>query len=127
MICLDANILLDVALERTHKTACESLIDTARKNREELAITALTLDIVMYYAERHRIDMGWIQQYLNLFTWLPVEEADAHWAFARFKGKDFEDGLQVACALREKCSKFVTIDRGLAKKYATLMQIELIR
>jgi predicted nucleic acid-binding protein len=44
-----------------------------------------------------------------------------------FKGDDFEDALQVACAIREGCNNLVTLDGSLSKKYAQYIAIDLIR
>jgi predicted nucleic acid-binding protein len=55
-----------------------------------------------------------------------VVDADAQWAFMNFQGKDFEDALQVACALREDCSSFATLDELLAKKYKKDMTVWLL-
>jgi len=124
MICLDANVALEVVLKRLRYKACEQFLDTSE---EEKALSTLTLDLVMFFAEKNKAGLKPIKAFLDGFTWLPITEADAHWAFAHYQEKDFEDGLQVACALREGCDTFVTLDGGLAKKYADKIQIELIR
>ena len=81
----------------------------------------------MYYAKANKLNLKNVELLLSTFYWLPVIQADVIWARARYQGKDFEDTLQVACAPREGCSKFVTLDKGLARKYAGKLQIELIR
>src|SRR5260370_93884 len=127
MICFDANTIIEIILKRKRVEACRTTIETAQASGEDLAITTLSLDLVMYYAEAKKLNLKEVEKFLRLFVWLPLTEADAQWAFTHFKGKDFEDGLQIACALRERCGEFVTLDRGLYKKYGMRLPVELLR
>ncbi|MDQ2752748.1 MAG: type II toxin-antitoxin system VapC family toxin [Bacteroidota bacterium] len=122
MTFLDANVLLEVILKRTHAVTCEQLLS----NNEDKAISLLTLDLVMYFVERDKLAWVPVKAFLESFHWLPIIEADAQWAFAQFQGDDFEDALQVACALREGCDKFVTLDRALSKKYSKILAMDLL-
>lgn len=122
MIFVDANIALEVIEKRAHADACEQML----RNSQEKAISLLTLDLVMYFLGRDKIAWEPVKTFLESFAWLPVTDADAQWAFAHFKGDDFEDALQVACAIRENCHEFTTLDKSLAKKYADIMPIELL-
>jgi len=120
MIFVDANVVLEVIQKRAHADNCERML----RNREEKAISTLTLDLVMYFIERDKMPWESIKVFLESFSWLPLTDADAQWAFLHFRGKDFEDALQVSCAIREGCSLFATLDKALAKKYSDLMLIE---
>ena len=115
MICLDANILIEVILGRKKATACRELI---QRTTDDIAITILSLDLVMYYAEKNKLSLAPIEQFLRTFIWLAIVESDVDKAFKRYTDDDFEDALQISCALRESCTKFVTLDSALAKKYA---------
>ena len=46
--------------------------------------------------------------------------------FKQYADDDFEDALQIACATREACAKFATLDHGLAKKYSRSIRIDLL-
>lgn len=120
---VDANVLLEVILKRSRFATCENFLI----NNEDKAVSTLTLDLVMYFVERDNLPWEPVKVFLDSFNWLPIMDADAQWAFAQFKGDDFEDALQVACAIREGCSKFVTLDVSLFKKYAANMAIDLLR
>ncbi len=122
MIFVDANVLLEVIQKRIHAKTCEQFLS----NDEDKAISTLTLDLVMYFVERDKLPWKPIKSFLESFSWLPVTDADAQWAFTNFRGGDFEDALQVACALREGCATFVTLDQGLAKKYSGRLPIDLL-
>lgn len=124
MLCIDANVILEVVEKRTRSETCQNFLEAATTGNK--TTTMLTVDLVMYFAEKNRLDLKLVKKYLDGFIWLPLMPADAEWAFAHFNGKDFEDGLQVACALREGCSGFVTLDQGLAKKYAKQIAVTLL-
>lgn len=123
MIFVDANILLEVIQKRTRAKACEQFLS----NDKNKAISTLALDLVMYFVERDKLPWESVKSFLESFSWLPVTDADAQWAFMNFKGDDFEDALQIACATREGCSRLVTLDGSLSKKYAQDIVIDLIR
>ena len=125
MLCIDANVILEVIEKRTRSGVCQNFLEAAATGNK--ATTMLTLDLVMYFAEKDRLDLRLVKEYLDGFIWLPLMPQDAEWAFAHFDGKDFEDGLQVACALREDCNGFVTLDQALAKKYAKQITVRLLR
>ena len=127
MICFDANVILEVVLERERAEGCRGRIEKAKADQGENAISTLTFSHVMYYAEARKLNLKNVELLLGTFSWLPVLETDVAWARSRYQGKDFEDALQIACALREGCTKFVTLDQKLAKKYAGQLSIELIR
>ncbi len=122
MTLVDANILLEVIQQRKYAAVCESFLS----NNEDKAISILTLDLIMYFVERDKLEWEPIKAFLESFAWLPVVDADAQWAFLNFKGDDFEDALQVACAVREKCSSFVTLDEQLSKKYTDNIVVHLL-
>lgn len=126
MICLDVNVVLEMILKRAQEDICKLHIKRARDRGEDIAITTLCLSITMYYAERHKLDLNEVEQFLRLFSWLPLSESDGQRAFVSFYGKDFEDALQIACAKREGCKEFVTLDKPLAKKYAKDMSVRLL-
>ncbi len=123
MIFVDANVLLEVIQKQTRAKACEQFLS----NDKNKAISTLTLDLVMYFVERDKLPWESVKSFLESFSWLPVTDADAQWAFMNFKGDDFEDALQIACATREGCSRLVTLNRPLSKKYAQDIVIDLIR
>lgn len=123
MIFVDANVLLEVIQKRRYSAVCESLLS----NNEDKAISTLTLDLVMYFIERDKLSWEPVKAFLESFNWLPIVDADAQWAFINFKGDDFEDALQVSCAIREGCSSFATLDGSLSKKHAKDIEIQLLR
>ena len=123
MICFDANVLIEIIVDRKNALVCRDYIDAAK---DDMCTTMLSVDLVMYYAESNKLAIQPIEQFLRLFTWLPMTDSDADWAFKNFGGIDFEDALQIACAVREGSKKFATLDKKLAKKYASTLPIDLL-
>jgi predicted nucleic acid-binding protein len=120
MTFVDANVLLEIILKRLRAETCKLFLS----NNEDKAISTVTLDLIMYFVERDKLDWKPIKTFIENFIWLPIVDGDAQWAFAQL---DFEDALQVACAIREGCNKFVTLDAQLSKKYSKNMTIKLLR
>jgi predicted nucleic acid-binding protein len=123
MICLDANIVLELLLDRKSAQSCRDYIAALN---EDVAITVLSISIIMYYAEGKHLDLLAVERVLRDFVWLATVEADTTWAFQHYAGKDFEDALQIAVAKREDCKEFVTLDKSLAKKHTATMPIKLL-
>lgn len=123
MLFVDVSVLMEVIQKRAHLKICEQFLS----NDKNKAISTLSLDLVMYFVERDKLAWEPVKGFLESFSWLPITDADAQWAFLNFKGDGFEDAIQIACALREGCNSFVTLDRQLSKKYEEAMAIDLIR
>lgn len=98
-----------------------------RQAHSQTAASLLSFHFVMYYAEKAKISGSTIKRVSNRLIWLPLTEDDMQWAFEHYDGKDYEDALQIAIALREGCREFVTIDKKLAKKYGDQLKITLIQ
>lgn len=125
MTLLDTNILLEI-LERRRQY--EEVLEAINRlgASEPLAITTLTLNNVFYIAEKNKLDPGAVERLAGAYRWLEVLAEDGDWALAHYKGKDFEDALQVAVALRSKCQSIATLDVSMAKKYRKFLPIELV-
>lgn len=124
MIVVDTNIVVEILEKRSKLPA---VLDYLRQNQdEEVAVSTLTLSNVFYLLASHKADISTAEPLLRSYKIISVTAEDADWAFAHYKGTDFEDALQVAAARREACSAFVTIDRQLAKKYDAFLPVELI-
>lgn len=124
MIVVDTNIVVEILEKRSKLPA---VLDYLEQNQdEEVAISTLTLSNVFYLLESHKVDVYIVEPLLRSYKIISVTTEDVDWAFTHYKGKDFEDALQVAAARREVCSAFVTTDKQLAKKYAAFLPVKLI-
>jgi predicted nucleic acid-binding protein len=87
---------------------------------EPTAISMLSTHLIMYFGRKERADDAFLHGVIGANELLPLTAEDYDWAAANERGRDFEDALQLATALRAGCTSFVTLDRALAKAYAGL-------
>ena len=125
MIALDANILLEILENRGQVSAVKQAIAKFESQAEDLAISVLSVADIFYLAEAHKLPVKRVEKLIRAFQIYSITPADISWAFSNWKGKDFEDALQIAAALRENCNCFLTLDKALAKKYGVLMEIRI--
>jgi len=123
MIGVDANVLIEIALKRKDVDACQKYIESAT---EKLAVTMLTVDLVMYYAESNKLNLHKIRNFLKQFLWIDLTEEDGDKAFDLYEDDDYEDALQITCTMKAGCKTFATLDKGLAKKYKDKIKVDLL-
>ncbi|HET9098328.1 MAG TPA: type II toxin-antitoxin system VapC family toxin [Candidatus Saccharimonadales bacterium] len=111
---IDANVLLEILFARKLSDKCEQLLSNPSK---EYTISALTLHIIWYMAERHKLSSANIIDMLSVLTTLPLTELTISLANTRYDKKDFEDCLQAACAETNDCEEIITIDKHF-KEYS---------
>lgn len=120
-VFLDANVLLEIILDRPK-------VSVARKLLKDLTqkpyISALTAHLVVHFGQEI-VDLPVLRSFLEDYKLLPLEVADFEWAFINTNGLDFEDGLQVAIAVKNGCDSFLTFDKDLAKVYANLPTLKV--
>ncbi len=112
-IFLDANILLEIIHEREH---FDDAVAYVRAHAGQLCISALTVHLVIYFGSKIT-EVKVLRQFLSDYRVLPVSAGDIDWAFDHIRGGDFEDALQVACAVNGGCTRFVTLNTALVRRY----------
>jgi predicted nucleic acid-binding protein len=122
-VFLDANVLLDIVLERAKSVDAEKYIDT-HSDSHEICISALTAHLVVYFGSK-TLPLHVLEQFLADFTIIELDQADFTWAFRYCKEGDFEDALQISCAIRAGCQEFATIDKKLAKDYGSTLGVTI--
>lgn len=113
-IFVDANVLLEVLLagrKNAHIAA------SALSRASEISISALTYHLYVHFGKKDGHTIEALIADLADFKLIPIDEDIVKWAGLNYKSSDFEDALQVSCALRSQCDSFVTFDRELASKY----------
>jgi len=121
-IFLDANILLEVILNRSNAQTVRKLL---RKHAENLSISPLTVHLVVYFGLQVT-NLSVLQKFLSDFTILPQNSTDTDWAFNNCCDDDFEDAIQLGVAIRNGCTIFYTQDKKLYKNYKKLPQIKVV-
>lgn len=118
MIFLDANILLEIVLvDRPRYGQVKRLLEAMH---EETAISMLTVHLVMHFGRKEEADDAFLHAVLNENKILALTHEDYQWAANYEQGRDFEDALQMAAAIRSHCNSFVTLDQNLLKRYNKL-------
>jgi predicted nucleic acid-binding protein len=126
MVAVDANIILELIENRSRAAEVQNVIAYYANDGEGFAVSTLSVGHVFYLAEAHKVSMKRVEELVQQYKLYDVVAADVEWALLHYKGKDFEDALQIAAALREKCAVFLTIDALLARKYSKFLDIKLI-
>ncbi len=120
-VFLDANIVLEIILERHKQQLAKDLL---AKYSDNLNISALTAHIITYFGLQ-RVDLPVLRLFLKDYNVLSLESADFGWAFNNIRNNDFEDALQLGVAIRNGCTSFVTLDKLLVDTYASLKNISV--
>ena len=110
-IFVDTNILLDVLLEREgYYYDALKIWATAENGDVEACIAAISLNNVHYVMRKLKSEttaMIAVKILLRIFKVVPVD-ADILGLAVDFHDKDFEDDIQLQCALKAKCSQLFT-------------------
>jgi predicted nucleic-acid-binding protein len=120
---IDANVLLEILFARKLSDKCEQLLSDPSK---EYAISVLTLHIIWYMAERHKLSFENIVDMLSVLTTLPITEPTISLANKRYDMKDFEDCLQAACAETNDCEELITIDKHFKEYSHTKLPVMVV-
>lgn len=110
-LLLDTNVVLDVLLNRTPwVTDSLAVWDACDKGQATGFITATTLTNIFYIARRqtdvHRAHQA-VRICLDAFTICTVDQSVLEHAYL-LSGKDFEDDLQIACAVLSNVDAIIT-------------------
>lgn len=120
-IFLDANVLLEIVLERKNSQLAREIIIA---NAGHLNISALTAHLVVYFGQ-NVVGLPVIRKFLGDYNIQTLSSADFEWAFNNARNADFEDALQLAVAIRTGSEEFITLDKTLFETYQNLSIIDV--
>ena len=110
-IFVDTNILLDVLLEREgYYYDALKIWANAENGNVEACIAAIALNNIHYFMRKLKSETTAtiaVKILLRIFKVIPVD-ADILGLAVDFHDKDFEDDIQLQCALKAKCSQLFT-------------------
>jgi predicted nucleic acid-binding protein len=121
-IFADANILLEVILP--DRPAIEAAQDYLGLNH--VVISPLTAHLVVYFGLKANLTLPYLLGQIGQFEFTEFNTAAVNWAMQNCQGQDFEDALQVACAILAGCQKIITFDRQLARNYQQFIPIKVL-
>ncbi len=121
-VILDTNIILYI-LNNDERTP--QIMEIIFKY-SQCCISSITYTTVWYFIEKWKLDFREAKSCLDTFEILSTSSEDCELGFDLAKNEDVEDGVQIAIALNNGISNFVTCDKGLYEKYCNNLNIILI-
>lgn len=119
----DANVLLEVILpDRQRVEAAKQAIATAQAQ----IISPLTVHLYVHFGQKQDFPLQQLLANIELFELTDMSQPEVRWAIKHYQNNDFEDALQVACAVLHGCDKFVTLDKPLAQKYRQFIDMQVL-
>jgi len=113
---LDVNVILDVLLAREPWAAdAARLWEACDSGQIEGYVTAISLPIIFYIVRKSAgLDRAreCVKVCLDAFAVCAVDRAELE-AAHQMAGGDFEDNIQLACAIRSHCQVIVSRDKEL--------------
>jgi predicted nucleic acid-binding protein len=120
---VDANVLMEIMLGRSKM---EQISKILHNPEYEFFISTLTVHILYYFAEVEGIERSFVRKLVDLALHLPVNEKMVTLAQKRYKGKDFEDCLQAACAELAGCTEILSLDKKFRQSSGTKLKVLLV-
>ncbi len=120
-VFLDANILLEILLPGRQKSA---LADSYAQDKA--AVSPLSAHLYVHFGKKEGFSIKVLTSHLALLNFTSLGEDEIRWAIANCQDDDFEDALQVACAVINGSDLFVTLDKPLAQKYQKFINIKVL-
>ena len=121
-VCLDASVLLESVLKgRRNASKAQQYISS-----HNIMISPLTAHLFIYFGQKDGLSLDLLLDLLLKHQFTDFGTVELIWSAKNHQGEDFEDALQIACALTSHCKKFVTFDKDLAKKYQKFIAIQLL-
>lgn len=103
-VLLDTNVLIDILQKRVPNI---DIVDDVLLELDSAEYCFSTLTIVDAYSIARVKDQDKYGKLLQVFSLLPVQAKTIDKAFS-YRFKDFEDAIQLACAVDNKCDYLLT-------------------
>ncbi len=120
-VFLDANILLESSLPGRLKA--EQALSFSGK---DIVTSPLSAHLYVYFGTKVGIPLRRLTEHLRALRFTPFGQSQVTWAIDNCQGNDFEDALQVACAVTSGCDMFVTLDKKLAAQYGQFIKMKVL-
>ena len=117
---LDSSFILEILLRRHNSEKCAEILGKIKGN---IGISIITVHHAYHFGKKAGIEFEKITRLLLDFHVFVSSVTDHSIALEIHRGSDFEDALQVACALNNSCDQFVTLDQKLCNRYRGLLKM----
>ena len=118
---LDTNFLLEVLLPGRPKAKV-----AAKYAQRESVVSPLAAHLYVYFGKKEGFPLDSLMRNLSLLKFTDLGNAQVRWAVTNCQGDDFQDALQVACAVTYGSEEFVTLDNSLAQRYSKFIKVKLL-
>ena len=115
----DANFLLESLLPQRAKTK----IATDLLAVSHVVISPLTAHLFVHFGKKEKFSIEKLTNIIIDYDITQMSREEILWAMTNRQSDDFEDALQVACAVLAGCDEFITFDSPLAKNYSRFIKI----
>jgi predicted nucleic acid-binding protein len=120
---IDASILMELMFKRGKLQPVVMLLTAADKR---FFTSALTVHLLYHFGQRASLNQETIAKVAAMAQVLPVDEATIKNAQRKYRGKDFEDCLQAACAEIGGCDEIVTLDKHFLRDSGTKLAVSVL-
>ncbi len=120
---VDANVVLEILLGRKNWSRA---VDALASEKRDLAISPLTVHLTYHFCLEQKVRFEKITAYLGLFRVLTLNHKMVALAQERYRGNDFEDCLQAACAELGGCDEIITFDEKFKADSGTKLKVTVI-
>lgn len=134
-VMLDINFAADAFLERQEYITQTKAVLAANEQREIICYVAAYTVPTLFYIIRNELKKTMtrgqaearafsdVTSCLKAFRVTPVNHYELRQALS-YPGRDYEDKLQLACAVSQKVDAIVTRDKGFIRGFVTLLTPE---
>lgn len=120
-VFVDTNIVLDYLYDRMRDGCAKTIVLVGQESMYEMCISILTAINVLYITKKYETRVS-PDDIARLFRILPQDYEQYSYA-QTIDIDDFEDAMQLACAVGGGCRAFVTRDRDLLDSDIRSIQI----
>lgn len=120
-VFVDTNIVLDYFYDRMRDGFAKTIVLVGQESMYEMCISILTAINVLYITKKYETRVS-PDDIARLFRILPQDYEQYRYA-QTIDIDDFEDAMQLACAVGGGCRAFVTRDRDLLDSDIRSIQI----
>ncbi|MDB4904049.1 MAG: hypothetical protein JWQ63_3330 [Mucilaginibacter sp.] len=124
-IFLDANILLDYALNREHYTEAEKVLDLVVNKKVHAFITSSVLHITCYWVSKVYGNIKTKNLLISFLADISIIDIPHEIALAALNSRidDIEDALQYYTAIHHKLDYFISRDKQLQKDSIPILPV----
>jgi predicted nucleic acid-binding protein len=123
MVFLDANVLIELIVPGRAKY---SKIRDLLSRYNEVYVSMLSVHLCWHFGRQAGVSDELIAAIIDPCNLLTIDPEDYYWARQYEIGKDFEDALQLSCALRAHCNELITLDKDFAKRYSDSIEFVVL-